>query len=1001
MSRALKIGLIAGVALVVSGGAFLWALPEIVRRVALDQIPKRTGRAAALEDVDLNLFTGHLALKKFRLAEREGPETFVELERLDVRLSLPALLRSHLHAAEIVLVAPSMRVVRTRPGEFNFSDLLAAAAGPSAGAEAQAPAPKPWTITVRRLALSRGRVRVEDRGIAPPAEWLIDDLRVDATDITTRAGAKPGRLAVHARIDEAVLDVTTAPLRLEPLLVSVKVTLDAFETKRLTPYVYVPLRTPYRPVGGRLALALEAKIDSDAGGISKAMLTGTATLEREALAQLGRDEPFVSAARLGVDIGEADLLGRTLRIASVAIEGLDLKARRDADGAIDLLEMFKPKPVPAAPTAAAPQAPSPPPGAPAVARSPPGPSGKRELFPIIQALARGFEQIRIDRITLAPSRAAFIDEAVRPTTTLALTKLQARVDDLTWPPAGPATLALSTELPGAGSLDIKGPVTAQPLDAVLTFALRDARIEPYQAYIPVPARLSGRFNGDSTNRIAFRDGGMVLASRGNSWAQNVEVRAPGAERPTIRVERMELIGVDFDWPRRAAFVKASLRRPRVELERDADGEVNLRRLFTPPDKPAPQREAPELPPRPREGPKPRGLLETMQLEFKEVRIEDGFIRFLDRTTTPAFSQDLSRFELTVTSVGNQPDRRARLALQSLVGGDAGLDFRGEVNAIGAPAFVDLVGELRRFKLASVDPYMASNIGWVIKKGELEYKVRFKLEGDQLSAQNEVVVGQLQVAPHSGADEVKRRIGLPLGLIVALVKDQRGDIRVSVPVAGTVSDPKFSLGDAIWTALKNVLVNVVTAPFKAIGRLFSSGEKLQEPRVDPVTFAAGSSVLSPAMEDHLLRVADFLRRSPFVDLALKAVPSPADVEALKGEVVTARLREFQTARGLPDAGALAGYYKQHLPEVPLPATVEEQLALLRQREPVPDARVAELGRRRLDATRERLIKAEGIPADRLTPGDVPASSSPGAPTPAEGRIEFGIVPGGGSSEGPGA
>src|SRR6185295_16915223 len=225
-------------------------------------------------------------------------------------------------------------------------------------------------------------------------------------------------------------------------------------------------------------------------------------------------------------------------------------------------------------------------------------------------------------------------------------------------------------------------------------------------------------------------------------------------------------------------------------------------------------------------------------------------------------QDLSRLALSVTDFGNRPGRRAKLALQSVVGGDAGLDIRGEIGPLGAPTFIDVVGELRSFKLPSVDPYASAAIGWVIKKGDLQYKVRFKLDGNQLSAENDVAIGQLQVAPASGGDEVKRRIGLPLGLIVALIKDQKGEIRANVPITGTLNDPKFALGDAIWTAVKNVLVNVVAAPFKALGRLFSGGgeEKVEEPRVDPVTFPAGSAVLSPAMEDHLLRVADFLRRS---------------------------------------------------------------------------------------------------------------------------------------------
>ncbi|HEX2501386.1 MAG TPA: DUF748 domain-containing protein [Methylomirabilota bacterium] len=993
MSRFRKVALIVAAGLVLLAGGLLWALPEIVRRVALEQIPKRTGRAAAIEDIDLNLFTGRLAIKGFRLADREGPEPFVEFERFDVRLGLWDLLRAHFHVREVALVAPSIRVVRRGPAEFNFSDLLATTTKPAAE-----PSRRPWAVTVGRLDILRGRVRVDDRAVSPPAQWLVQDLGVEARSLTTRPGAAAGQLSVRAQIDEALLTVRAEPLRLAPLRLGARLSLERFAQRRLDQYVYIPMGTPYRPKGGTAVLTLVADVDSDDAEVRKATLSGALTLEGEALTQVGRTDPFVSASRLGLEVREADLLARTLTVARVDLEGLDLKAHRDAQGVIDLVEVFTPKARPAAPAppaAPSPSGPSPPPA--------PTEPPRRTLFPVIRGLAAGFKEIRVERITLTPSTATFVDDRVKPPARLSLTKLQARVDGFTWPVKGPATIALSAVLPRGGTLDIKGPLSVAPFDAELTVAIRDAPVEPYQAYIPVPARLSGRYNGDSRNRIAFRDGRLVATSKGNSWAQNVEIREPGVERPAIRVERMELLGIDFDWPRLASAKKAGFRRPRVEIERSADGSFNLRRLFATPGPEAPPAPDPAPRPGPPAGSPPKDVRETMRLEFGEVRIDDGFIRFLDRTTRPAFSQDLSRLALTVTDYGNRPGRRAKLALESVVGGDAGLDIRGEIGPLGAPTFVDLVGELRSYKLPSVDPYAAAATGWVIKRGDLQYKVRFKLDGTELSADNDVAISQLQVAPASGGDEVKRRIGLPLGLIVALIKDQKGEIRVNVPVAGTLKDPKFSLGDAIWTAVKNVLVNVVTSPFKAIGRLFSGGEKVEtveEPRVDPVTFAAGSSVLSPGMEEHLLRVADFLRQLPFVNLALAPVPGPGDAAALKGEAVAAALEAFRKERGAPDAAAvLADYYKSRLPDVPFPPTVEEQMALLREREPAPDALLADLGRRRVAATRERLQETEGIPETRLTvsadlPVATPASAPPASPPelPGGGRVEFAIMPG---------
>ena len=81
-------------------------------------------------------------------------------------------------------------------------------------------------------------------------------------------------------------------------------------------------------------------------------------------------------------------------------------------------------------------------------------------------------------------------------------------------------------------------------------------------------------------------------------------------------------------------------------------------------------------------------------------------------------------------------------------------------------------------------------------------------------------------------------------------------------------------------------------------------------------------------------------------------------------------------------------------MPLPATVDEQIALLREREPLPDNLLAELSRRRVDATRERLVTVEGIPGARLTAEAAAGAPAPGREATGEGRVEFSISIGAG-------
>ncbi|HET8530222.1 MAG TPA: hypothetical protein VFO08_03680, partial [Methylomirabilota bacterium] len=105
-------------------------------------------------------------------------------------------------------------------------------------------------------------------------------------------------------------------------------------------------------------------------------------------------------------------------------------------------------------------------------------------------------------------------------------------------------------------------------------------------------------------------------------------------------------------------------------------------------------------------------------------------------------------------------------------------------------------------------------------------------------------------------------------------------------------------------------------------------------------------------------------------------------------------KFQKEQGIADqAIALRRYYQVTIKDALLPKTVEEQLLLLRKREPAPTAALAELKQRRLDVTRDRLAKVEGIQEARLVvapesaaaaptgaPATSPAPAAPPAPAP---------------------
>jgi hypothetical protein len=963
----------------------LIVLPLIVRRVAVDRLTRMTGRAVALADVDLNLFTGRAALHRFRLAQRGSDAPAVEIDRLEVRVALTSLVRGNIRVSELVLTGPRLYVARLGPGRFDFDDLLALI--PPAD-PAKPPAKSTTTVTLERLSLVRGLVVARDEAVAPVSTWKLEDLTIDGTGISTRPGLRPGRLTVRARVNGSALALDADAIELPRTAVEARLSLGAFELTQAVPYV--PPTVAVLPAGGRLTLDLRLKTARPANSPLRVVVAGDVGLADLAVIRRGAAAPLLRVPKLAVAIKEALPLEGAVTLATLEVDGLDLSAVRDRQGQIDLLALAKP------PEAAAPP-------------STPPPAITAAATPAATAPATAMKII-VERLALKRGRVALRDEAVAPVTTLALGDIAVTVTNLTWPGITPLALEASLGLPTAGRVTLKGTATLSPFSTDITSSLRGGSIEPYHPYIPFKGRLGGRFNGDSRSRVAIDGQGRLTAtSKGTSWIEGLEVRNPADSSVPMKLERLEFAGIDFGWPTHARVATITIKKPNLRVERDATGAIRLRELLEvqqpesspAPATPAPAKPAPAKPVVAKAAPKPKsagpvppevhakGGAVGFPIDIDAFVLEDGYIQFLDRTVQPAFSETLSRLAVRIEGLSSTPGKRAKLTTQAIVGGNAALDIKGELAPLGE-LYVDITGELRDFSLASVNPYADSFVSWIVDRGKLGVRFHYRIERGQLEASNEFVVGNIHVAPTRQDDEVKKKVGLPLGLIVALITDANNDLKINLPMSGPLASWQADLGDAIWTVVRNVVVNVVTAPFKAIGRLFTGGDnKVESLSVEPLTFSAGGDVIAPEMQEHLTKVADFLRRAPAIRLSLTPVASPADREALKGQELTARLQARQREAKLPDfPAAVAAEFKARFPSVPgspVPPP-NEQLARLHEVEVVPDEKVAELLARRVTVVRDGLVKDQGIPEGRLAA----AEPAPAAPPAGDGRVEFRIV-----------
>jgi hypothetical protein len=97
----------------------------------------------------------------------------------------------------------------------------------------------------------------------------------------------------------------------------------------------------------------------------------------------------------------------------------------------------------------------------------------------------------------------------------------------------------------------------------------------------------------------------------------------------------------------------------------------------------------------------------------------------------------------------------------------------------------------------------------------------------------------------------------------LLKDVHGDITLDLPLTGDLNDPRTKIGKLIWQVLKNVVVKVVSSPFRALSGLMG----VDPDEIRGIQFNYTDTTL---LESHLRRIklfSELQRKKPDLKIEL--------------------------------------------------------------------------------------------------------------------------------------
>ncbi len=444
-----------------------------------------------------------------------------------------------------------------------------------------------------------------------------------------------------------------------------------------------------------------------------------------------------------------------------------------------------------------------------------------------------------------------------------------------------------------------------PLQGQAYLDLTSLDVVRWADYLPdgVRGRLAD-LRGEAHLEVAFGAALPDLVVRGRVEAAPLQLAEPngdgvvGAEKATIAIDRLTLA------PLALHASAVALERPLIRFERRPDGRINLMALL---DLRAAQ--GPEGTPRAAAA---RQALSAFRID--QLTLQDGVVDVTDQTLSPPFRERLRQVTGKVANFSADETTQATFELEGRLGDGAPLVLRGRGVPRPDHPSLELDGHLGAFNLVGLSPYVRRLTSHRIQQGKIEIAVRYQLDARQLEGQNHIRIDQLGVGdPEEWPDKFTDLVGVSLPTAVSLLQDGDGVIDLDVPVRGDVAHPEFDFDDAIHTAIKNAVVDAVTAPFRLIGKIFSAAGRIEEVQIDPILFEAGSAGLAEAGKQGVGRLVAFLNDAPRARLQLVGYAEPEqDAKALQaasaaqgGGVLRRLVRRLATgAPRTPDVNALA-------------------------------------------------------------------------------------------------
>ena len=896
--------------------------------------------------------SGNVGIADFVLREKTDTP-LLNLPGFDVFIDDVEVFTKQATLKSVKLQAPELYVTRNRDGTLNLTSLIAESKTEKAPEQkpAQKTDEKPFGYRIDQIALDQGKVFFTDRSPERPFEKRLENIHADVKGLTNEP-QKKATTEVSFQTDAKEEFNHHGELRLTPLLAEGEIEVKSLQLKGLRPYYesVVGLEiteglldlTTHFAAGEKEAKQLETKIS----GLN-------AALKSLRLDPPGDREPLWRTPLLAIKDTTVDVEKKSIVVGSLESRDGNGSFHRNPDGTFSFARLIK--------TQA---------GTSAVKKP-----EKDDAAEWLVQITRG----ALDRF-----RITFDDRMLNPPARMTVSALSVRTENASNAKNSRAKVRIQATINNKGRLRLAGTLGTRPVVGRLNVDAQGIEVVPLQSYLADQVNFSltgGEVGSKGLLTIETGgDGALKVNYEGGAQVTDFASVEKDGSQDLLKWKSLDLGGIQFALqPVQLRINEINLAEFYARLILGSDGRLNLQKLTAQKTETSDAGETKAAKPAEPAAPAPSS---EKQISIGKINLQGGNVNYSDFFVKPNYSANLTAVQGSISEL--KPDTPGDLAIQAKLDNAAPVEIQGKINPLSKDLYLDIAADAREIELNPMSPYSIKYVGYGIERGELSFKVKYKVENRKLDAQNQIILNQLTFGEKVESPTATK---LPVLLAVALLKDRNGVIDVNLPISGSLDSPEFSVGGIILRIIINLITRAVTSPFALLGAAFGggSGEELSY-----VEFDYGHSNLTQTAEARIKTIATAMNNRPALKLDISGRVDPVnDAEGLKQTSVERKVkaqkmkelvRQGTAPKSVDDVQVDKAEYERYLKAAysdesfPKPRNViglakdlpvPEMESLMLKNARATDDDLRDLANRRARAVQDGLLATGQVTADRLS------------------------------------